>query len=353
MTLYDCSPVEAAPRPRVTDAAGVRLRTVDVHCHMSVPEAAALAKPHFDPALDANTRYTSAASAAVNHAQAAEIAPKLATVEAKLADMDRLGIDVQVLSPAPPQYYYWADPELGLATARLINDRIAGTVAAHPDRFAGLATLPMQAPELAVRELARAMGELGLKGVEISTNVGGLELSDPRFAPVFAAAEAAGAVVFLHPLGFSHGERLASHYLNNIIGNPLESTVAVSHLIFGGVLDRHPGLKLCVAHGGGYLATYSGRMDHAWAARPDCRGCAHPPSSYLRRMHFDTVVFDPDQLAYMVKKFGAGRILLGSDYPFDMGEPDPVGFVAALEGLGEAELRAILGENARALFGLG
>lgn len=353
MSIYHCGQEEAAPTATVARGpAGGPGCVVDFHAHMAVPEAAALAKPHFDPSLDPNVRFTSPQSAQINRDLAETLHPRLTTPEAKLADMDSMGIDVQLLSPAPPQYYYWAEPDLGLATSRLINDRIAETVAAHSDRFAGLATLPMQAPDLALTEMRRAVSDLGLKGIEISSNVAGAELSEPRFAPIFAAAEELGIVIFLHPLGFSHGERLSRHYLNNVIGNPLESTIAVSHLIFGGVLDRHPGLKLCIAHGGGYLPTYSGRMDHAFHARADCRGCQHLPSSYLKRLWFDTVVFDPDQLAQMVHKLGAERIVMGTDYPFDMGEPDPVGFVRRTSGLSEKEVAAILGGNAAELLGL-
>ncbi|MBJ3774613.1 amidohydrolase family protein [Acuticoccus mangrovi] len=349
MTIYRCGAVPDRFDTMVRDGRG-RHHIVDIHAHMGVPAAAALAQPHFDPSRDPNARYTSPASQAVNRRMAETIRPALTTVEAKLADMDRMGIDMQVLSPAPPQYYYWADPELGLATSRLINEAIADAVARHPDRFAGFATLPIQAPELAVREMRRAVDELGLKGVEISTNVDGRELSDPAFAPVFAAAEDMGLVVFLHPLGFSHGERLATHYLNNIVGNPLESTVAVSHLIFGGVLDRHPGLKICVAHGGGYLPAYSGRMDHAFHARDDCRGCHHPPSHYLRRLYFDTVLFDRTQLRHLVEVYGADHLLMGTDHPFDMGESDPVGFVRGTPGLSERDVDAILGGNATDLL---
>lgn len=349
MTIYSCGGPEATHAATISTPGGRRV--IDVHCHMAVAEAADLVHPHMTPGIDINARHISALSAQVNKDQAATLKPRLRSPEAKLADMDRMGIDVQVLSPAPPQYYYWAEPDLGLASARIINDTIAATVAAHPDRFAGLATVPMQAPELAVREMRRAVNELGLRGIEISTNVDGADLAEDRFAPVFAAAEALGIVIFLHPLGFSHGERLTDHYLNNIIGNPLESSIALSHLIFGGVLDRHPGLKLLVAHGGGYLPTYSGRMDHAYHARPDCRGCQHAPSTYLKRMWFDTVVFDPDHIAHLVRTFGADRVLLGTDHPFDMGEEDPVGLIKRA-GLSSSEEAALLGENAERLFEL-
>ncbi len=332
---------------------GREVRTVDIHCHVLTPEAEALVRPHFTPDKEATFRFASDASRAVNAAQSRDVAPKLTSVEVRLAEMDRLGIDMQAISPSPTQYYYWAEPELGRDAARLINERLAEIVAGHPDRFAALGTVPMQAPDLAVAELRRAVKELGLRGVEISSNVAGRELADPAFRPFFAAAEELGVLIFLHPLGFTQGERLSEHYFNNLIGNPLESAIAVGHLIFGGVLDAHPGLKICVAHGGGYLPTYIGRMDHGFEARSDCRQrIAHPPSHYLRRLYFDTVVFDSDQLAYLVHKYGPDRILLGSDYPFDMAEADPVGFVNRTPGLGEPDRAAILGGNAMRLLGL-
>src|SRR5690606_13278543 len=216
------------------------------------------------------------------------------------ADMDRLGIDVQVISPVPTQYYYFAEGDLGREAARIVNDGIAAAVARHPERLAGMGTVPLQVPELAIAEMKRCVNDLGLRGIEISSNVAGRELADSTFRPFFAAAEEMGVLLFLHPLGFTHGQRLSEHYLNNLIGNPLESAIAVAHLIFGGVLDAHPGLKLCVAHGGGYLPTYWGRMDHAWRARSDCRQhISRPPSEYLRRLYFDTVVYDRRHLDFL------------------------------------------------------
>jgi aminocarboxymuconate-semialdehyde decarboxylase len=186
--------------------------------------------------------------------------------------------------------------------------------------------------------------------VEISSNVNGRELAEPEFRPFFAAAEALGVLVFVHPLGFTHGQRLSEHYFNNLIGNPLESTIAVGHLIFGGVLDAHPGLKLCIAHGGGYLPGYIGRMDHAFRAREDCRAHIHrEPSTYLRQLYFDTLVFDRGQLKQMVDTYGAGHLMMGTDYPFDMSEPDPVRFQG---GLSEADREAVLGGTAARLLGL-
>ncbi|HVV94912.1 MAG TPA: amidohydrolase family protein [Hyphomicrobiales bacterium] len=353
MELFTCTPrapeTGAGAGGAAVRARG-RTRVVDIHCHLSVPEADALVAAQRPQGGFADS-FSSALTREVNRTQFQGIAAKLASLEARLADMDRMGVDVQAVSPSPGQYHYWAPPELGRELARLVNDRIAEAVGRHPGRFVGLGTVPLQAPALAVEELRRAVRELGLRGIEISSNVEGRELADPEFRPFFAAAEELGTLIFLHPLGFTHGERLSEHYFNNVIGNPLESTIAIGHLIFGGVLERHPGLKICVAHGGGYLPTYIGRMDHVFAARADGRqNITKPPSHWLRKLYFDTVMFDSDQLRWVVEKYGADHVLLGTDFPFDMAEEDPVGFVSTLPD----EVRErVLGGNAAALLGLG
>src|SRR5258708_36283400 len=212
--------------------------------------------------------------------------------------MDRLGIDMQAISPAPPQYYYWAPAELGRDAARLINNRIAEIVAAHPDRFVGMGTVPLQAPELAVAELERMAKELDLRGVEICTNVAYAELSEPRFRPFFAKAEELGILVFMHPNGFTEGRRLSDHYFINIIGNPLDSTVAVSHLIFGGVLDAYPRLKIFIAHGRGVLPAHSRGRAHRHGARSDPPSALPPhPTSHLKKLYLASILFTPQQPA--------------------------------------------------------
>lgn len=323
---------------------------MDIHSHVFTPEAEAIASQMTDAAAEAMARYTTDATNQVNRAQRERVRAKLTSVSERLADLDAMGIDVAVLSPAPPQYHYGIPPDAGRDVARVINDQIAGIVDERSDRFVGLGTVPMQAPDLAMAELDRLMG-LGLRGVEIGTNVNGAELSDTSFRPFFARAEELGALVFLHPNGFPEGRRLSKHYFMNVIGNPLDSTVAVSHLIFDGVLDAHPGLKILVAHGGGFLAAYAGRMDHAYRVRADCRGrIPRRPTSYLGRLYFDTVVFTTDQLEYLVKQYGSQHLLLGTDYPFDMGMDDPVGFVEGARRLTRAEKAAILGHNAARLL---
>jgi aminocarboxymuconate-semialdehyde decarboxylase len=211
----------------------------------------------------------------------------------------------------------------------------------------------LQEPELAVSELEYVMGELGLKGVQILTNVDGQELSDPKFQPFYARAEQLGAFVMMHPNGFTHGDRLTDFYFNNVVGNPFETTLALHKLIFSGTLARFPELKLMAVHGGGYLPAYSGRIDHAWGAREDAHASLPlPPTTYLRQVYLDTVVFTYHQLAYMIELFGPDRILMGTDYPYDMAEYNPVGHIAGIDGMDETTLSQIAGGNAARLLGL-
>ena len=322
---------------------------VDIHAHLGVRAAAAAVGPA-NAAPPEILRFSCPATDTVNRTMFEQIGDTLNGVDQRLRDMDRLGVDVQALSPSPGQYFYHVDEELGAAAATLVNDGIAAAVAAHPERFVGMGTLPMQNVELALRELRRCVSDLDLRGIEIGTNVAGRDLGDDAFTPIWSEAERLGLLVFLHPLGFTSADRMRDHYLNNLIGNPLESSLAISHLIFGGVLDRHPGLKICVAHGGGFLPSYWGRLDHGWRARDDCRaGCRHAPSTYIRRLFLDTLVFDRDQLDALVRNHGAEHLCLGSDYPFDMSEPDPVGFH---DHLPEPARAAIIGSNAARLLGL-
>jgi aminocarboxymuconate-semialdehyde decarboxylase len=203
--------------------------------------------------------------------------------------------------------------------ARVTNEAVAAHCGLGGGRLSGLGTVPLQHPSLAVEELAYATGTLGLKGVSVSTVVGHRELADPAHEPFWAAASATGAVVLIHPWGCGLGSRLAANYLGNTVGNPAETTVALSHIIFSGLLDRYPGVKLVAVHGGGYLPFYLGRSDHAWKVRPDAQGCSLPPSEYIRRMWFDSLVYTPEALRMLVAAAGADRVMLGTDYPFDMG----------------------------------
>ena len=326
--------------------------TIDMHSHVMVPEAAALVAPHIDLSTVPLAHFATPNTQALNRKQDADRRPNMVDASVRLADMDAAGIDMQVIMPPPGQCTYTVPPDLAAQAARIINDGMAAFVAQHPQRFAALGTVPMQDPAASVTELGRCMGELGLKGVQILTNVAGHELSDPAFAPFWARAEELGAVVLIHPNGFTEASRMTRFYFNNVVGNPLETTLALHYLIFDGVLERHPALKLVAVHGGGYLASYSGRIDHAWGARTDARGgLPQPPTTYLKRVFFDSVVFTPHQLRNLVDVFGVGQIVMGTDYPYDMAESDPVGHLASA-GLDDATFAAIAGGNSRKLFGI-
>jgi len=327
--------------------------TIDIHCHVLSPEAEEMVKGA--GLVDWQPRMTHAneLTRRVNREQAERNRVQFSSIEKRLADMDLMGIDIQAITPSPAQTYYSAEPDLGLATARVINDNLADICAKHPDRFVGLGTVPFQAPEQAVAELNRLHKSLGLRGIEIATNVAGADLSEERFRPIFARCEELGLTVFMHPTGFPEASRFRDHYLTNVIGNPLDTTVAVHHLIFGGVLHQLPNLKLVVAHGGGYLPAYSGRIDHGASARPDtCEHLRHMPTTYLKRLYFDALVYTHHQLQYLVDLYGVDHILVGTDYPADMGEIDPIGFIERAPGLDDTERRAILGRNAARLLNI-
>ncbi|MFC5907541.1 amidohydrolase family protein [Streptacidiphilus monticola] len=328
-------------------------RVVDVHAHVLFPEVDALVAGH--PGLAAaralDARRNGPEALAVNGPMVGSRIPKLTDVGVRLAAMDAQGVDVQLVSPSPSHYHYWTDELTARRLWESANQATADHCAKAPDRLRGLGLVPLQHPGQCAAALDHALS-LGLLGVEISSHAPGRELSDPAYEPFWARAAETGAVLFLHPFGCTLDERLDRWYLSNTVGQPAENAVALSHLVFGGVLDRHPGLKLLAAHGGGYLPTHIGRSDHAWRVRPDARNCAQPPSSYLRRIWFDSLVHDPAVLRHLVAAAGADRVLLGSDFPFDMGSEDPLGALRDAD-LPPAVLDAVAGGNAAALLGLG
>src|SRR3954470_10623317 len=240
--MYTCAPA-ARGSSSIVKKKGKSLR-IDIHCHYFNPDAAAKVA-HLSPALhEVSGKWANDLTKEVNKKQIADRAAKLSSIEVRLKDMDRMGIDIQAVSPAPNQTYYWTEPGLGAELARTVNERIAELCGKWPDRFVGLGSIPLQDASLAVSELEFCVKKLGLRGVEINPNVNGMDLTDKRLGleKFFAKAEELGAVIFMHPLGYTQGERLVDHYFNNVIGNPLDTTVAASHLIFDGVMDRHPKL---------------------------------------------------------------------------------------------------------------
>lgn len=345
--------VRAGVSPRTLRSRRGKSLRIDIHCHYLNQEAAERVANLSPAQHEPSVIFANALTREVNVRQMRERALKLSTIETRLKDMDRMGIDVQAVSPAPNQTYYWTEPELGESLAQMVNDRLAEIVAKWPDRFVALGTVPLQNVDLAVAELERCLKQLGLRGVEINPSVNGLDLTDPRLnlEKFFARAQALDAVIFMHPIGFTQGDRLVDHYFNNVIGNPLETTIAASHLIFDGVLQRNPKLKVVLPHAGGYLAHYWARMDHAYRARPDCRTVIkRTPSSYLRKMYFDTISFDAQMLRHMIDHYGPRHVLLGSDYPYDMGEEDPLGLVGSIPRLKRADRDLIEGGNAARLL---
>jgi aminocarboxymuconate-semialdehyde decarboxylase len=326
--------------------------TLDIHSHVAVPQAGAFVKPHLDMSTIPFVRYASPESNALGQKQEADIRTRITGYDERLEDLASMGLDMQLVMPPPAQCYYTVPLDIAVEASRMVNDGIAEYVAKKPDRFVALGTVPLQDGGEAAAELERCMKTLGFKGAEILTNVAGNEISAPAYAPFWKKAEELDALVVLHPNGFTEGRRLSRYYFNNVIGNPFDTTLALHYLVFDGVLERHPALKILAVHGGGYLAAYSGRIDHAWGARSDAHGdLPHPPTSYLKKVYFDTVVFTPHQLEALIEVFGADHILLGTDYPFDMAEFDPIGHLASA-GLDQSTVAAIAGGNAKRLLDL-
>src|ERR1700744_2689611 len=264
--------------------------TVDVHAHVAVPEAAKFVEPHLDWSTIPLAHFANADTKAINRKQEADIRAR-AGAEQRLADLDAMGIDVQMIAPPPPQCYYTVPLDIAVPATQMVNDGIAAVCAKRPERFKGFGSVPMTDGNEAVKELERCVKQLGFPGIEILTTIAGKELSDPAFAPFWKRAEELGVLVMRHPNGFTEASRLSRFYFNNVLGNPLETTIALHYLIFDGVLERHPKLKILSVHGGGFLGAYSGRIDHAWGARSDSHGALpHAPTSYLKRIYADTVV---------------------------------------------------------------
>jgi aminocarboxymuconate-semialdehyde decarboxylase len=327
--------------------------TIDIHSHIAIPQAAEFVKPHLDLATIPLINFATPQTRALNARQDSDRRGLMTGHEERLADLDAMGIDLQLVMCPPPQCYYTVPLDIAVKAARIINDGVASYVAARPDRFVALGTVPMPDGHEAARELERCMTQLGFKGVQILTNVSGKELSDPAFAPFWKKAEELGAVVLIHPNGFTEARRFARFYFNNVIGNPLETTIALHYLIFDGVLERHPDLKIIAVHGGGFLGGYPGRIDHAWGARGDAKGdLPKPPSTYLEKIYVDTVVFTPEQLTALVATFGIDHVLMGTDYPYDMAEYDPLQYLAATKSLDAAARAAIAGGNAKRFLGM-
>lgn len=272
-------------------------------------------------------------------------------VAARLAIMDRHGIDAALLSVAPPLFLYWLDPASGTDAARVINDAIAGMVEKAPDRFTGLATLPMQDPSAAVAELRRCVRTQGFRGAQIGPHAEGVPLDDTRLRPVLAAAAELGVPLVIHPYYVGSSPGLDDFYLTNLQGNPWQTAVCASRLILSGTLDALPGLDLLLVHGGGHLPYQMGRLDHGHRVRPEAKTCLQPPSAYARRFHYDTLTHSPAAARWLIEQVGADRVVLGTDIPFDMGAGSLESQLDGVE-LTEGDHDAIAHANVERLFGL-
>jgi aminocarboxymuconate-semialdehyde decarboxylase len=272
----------------------------------------------------------------------------------RLEECDRFGVAVQVLSTVPVMFCYWAKPEHGYDLSRLLNDHIAGVVRDFPGRFTGLGTLPMQAPDLAVRELERCVQELGLRGVEIGSHVNGVNLDHPSLFPVFQAAEQLQAAVFVHPWDMMAKERMAKYWLGWLVGMPAETALAICSVLFGGVLERLPRLRIAFAHGGGSFPGTIGRIEHGFQCRPDLCATdnAHSPRHYLGKFYLDSLVHDADALRHLLRLVGPDRVALGTDYPFPLGEAEPGRLIESLTELAPAVKQRLLTGTALEFLGL-
>jgi aminocarboxymuconate-semialdehyde decarboxylase len=287
-----------------------------------------------------------------SHGRLTPLRPEFYDAGAKIAWMDRVGLDVAVISVGPPIYFYWLEPERGLEAARLANDGIAQMVAQYPRRLRGMAHLPMQDPEAALAELERAVRAHGFKAVELGTSIEGVPLSDRRFRKVLKRIEELGLLLFTHPYQCLAQGGMDDYYLKNFIGFPLDTTMMIAHLMFSGALDELKKLRILLAHGGGFMPYQIGRFVHGHRVRAEPKiNHPSPPARLFRRFYFDALTHDPQATRYLIDKVGAQRIVIGTDHPFDMGPEDPLGAIEAIPRLSAEERAWITSRTARKLLG--
>jgi aminocarboxymuconate-semialdehyde decarboxylase len=335
----------------MTSPGRARPRAIDFHAHVIVPEVYAVAAQHnIFSELPTDGGVTDEMRRSIKD-RAGTVLARMSDLTERIGNMDAMGVDVQVLSASlVHQGLEWADAQTSLRLARTTNDWIAKAVASHPTRLLGLGTLPLHVPALVVAELERCMRDLGLRGAAISTTAGAMELGDPQLRPFWAKAEELGAIVFIHP-GGNRDARFKRYHLWNSVGQAFEEAMAISSLMYDGVLESFPGLKICVSHGGGYMPYYMGRIDRNYIEKANTRiNMSKPPIDYLRMLYFDSCVYERSVLQHLVEKVGAQRVLLGSDYP--VGESKPIEFITDAAALSPSEKERIVGANATSLLGL-
>jgi len=342
--LLAARPARAQGGRRQTMIAGKRVKVIDVHAHCAVAEAMALVGMKLgDP--------TPATRPELN---------MVTNVAGRLRAMDDQGIDMEALSINP--YWYKAERDLAKQICQIQNEKLAAACAANPDRFVAFATVALQHPDLAVEQLEEGMKKYGLRGAGIGGSVNGEEISESKLDPFWAKAEQLGAAIFIHPQGSGVAAEIPKRlkgngFLGNIIGNPLETTIALSHLIFDGTLDKFPGVKILGAHGGGYLPSYAARSDRGCSTQPaQCPGGPHgpikkKPTDYLKQMYYDTMVFTPEGLRHLAAEVGVSQLMIGTDYPYPW-TSEAVDHVLGTPTLSDADRAAILGGNAAKLLGI-
>lgn len=275
----------------------------------------------------------------------------LLDVEERIRDMDKEGVDIQAVSIVPFTFFHEIEDRLASAICQAQNDFIAQVATEHRGRLVGIACVPLQNVDAAVEELDRSVRDLGLKGVEIGSNIAGTYLDSLHLRPFFQRVEELDVPVIVHPINVAGEERMTKYYLSNLIGNPVDTSLSIASVIFGGVLERFPGLKLCFVHAGGFIPYQRGRLEHGYNVRKEPKLLVkRPPSEYIKMMYFDTITHYPPALSYLISTCGADRVVLGSDYPYDMGDPHPVSSVQALKDISREDKERILGQNAAKLL---
>ncbi|UCC15802.1 MAG: amidohydrolase [Gammaproteobacteria bacterium] len=319
---------------------------IDIHTHILPPDWPDLQERYgYGGWVQLERQGTGCAHMTLDGSFFRSVDPNCFDAGIRLHDCADHGVQVQVLSTVPIMFSYWAKPQDTLDLAKLLNDHIAGVCAEHPRRFVGLGTVPMQDPDLAAREIERCVHGLGLAGIEIGSHVNGMNLDHPKVVPILEAAASIGAAVFVHPWEMLGRERMSKYWLPWLVGMPAETSLSICSMIFGGVLEKLPELRIAFAHGGGAFPATLGRIEHGFNVRPDL--CAvdneHNPRDYLGRFYVDSLVHDPDMLRYMIKLMGAESIALGSDYPFPLGEQVPGALIESMDLTPEVRDRLLAG----------
>lgn len=331
----------------------MEVSAIDGHRHIVLKEAiAAASKVNAVKSTHIYPSGLNERSEEINRGKGGEWDRKMADLEENLADLKAAGMNMGVLQPTQTMFFYWAEPAAAAELARMVNEFTAREVRKNPAAWVGLATLPLQDVGLAVSELSHAVKNLGLRGVVMGSNVNGRGFDEEAFLPFFARAEELDVPIFIHPNNPAGIERIRNYYLANFLGLPMETAITAAHLVFGGVLDRFPHLKICLSHAGGVLPFLVGRLEHGQSERPESRErCRHPFSYYLKNFYVDTITFRPDTLRFVLGLMPEGHLFLGTDYPYDMADVDPVGSVKnAIDD--EAKRPAVLGGNLAAVLGL-